>query len=118
MNVIERIRTFNTAHFTVTVDAIEEFDADMSWDEDGSVMRQIDHGELVLFCARVRVTHDVLGTIGDDYLGDCICETYAAFEDHRGGIGGSYFADMVRTAISAARDRIETVNASSVYIRS
>jgi len=32
---IGTIREFKTKHFHVVVDAVEEFDLDLSWDEDG-----------------------------------------------------------------------------------
>jgi hypothetical protein len=76
------MREFKTKNFRVVVDAIEEFDLDLSWDEDGSQARRIDSGELIAFCVRARVFFQGI-EVGSDYLGNCIYESLKAFEDHR-----------------------------------
>lgn len=76
------IREFKTRHFRVIVDAIEESDLDLSFDDSGETARQLDNGSLIAFCARVRVLTDGL-EIGSDYLGNCIYKSLADFEDHR-----------------------------------
>ena len=110
------IREFRTANFRVVVDAIDDDDADLSWDEDGSTRAGLNSGALVLFCARARVFYR--GTeIAADYLGGCVYKSLADFQDHRkcasytrelranGGaaVCGSYFADMIAEVISEAR---------------
>lgn len=79
---IGTIREFKTQNFHVVVDAVEEFDLDLSWDEDGSTRRGLENGTLIAFCARARVF--LRGKeIASDYLGGCIYKSLAEFEDHR-----------------------------------
>jgi hypothetical protein len=78
------IREFETENFRVVVDAIEEFDLDLSWDEDGSQRARLESGDLIAFCARARVILKSTGQeLGTDYLGNCIYQSLQAFEDHR-----------------------------------
>jgi hypothetical protein len=78
------IREFETENFRVVIDAIEETDLDLSWDEDGSQREGLDSGRLIAFCARARVILKETGQeLGSDYLGGCIYESLRAFEDHR-----------------------------------
>lgn len=113
------IRTFKTRNFKVIVDAIEEDDLDLSFDEDDSVRKGLESGKFVAFVARVRVLlHG--SEVGTDYLGGCIYESLDAFQDHRvvgkqnadyeargeSGRSGSYFHDMIRTAIAEAREHV------------
>ena len=129
MNTLDTIREFKTAHFTVIMDAVEDYDMDLSWDETGEVLQKLKTGEYIGFAARCRVIHDKLGEIGIDYLGGCIYSTIAEFQDHReckaqtrknreagrAAICGSYFSDMIASAISEARTAINT--AQHIYIR-
>src|SRR6267378_7463514 len=79
---IGTIREFKTQNFHVVVDAVEEFDLDLSWDEDGSTRRGLENGTLIAFCARARVF--LRGKeISSDYLGGCVYRSLAEFEDHR-----------------------------------
>jgi hypothetical protein len=135
MYVIGTIREFHTDNFDVIIDAIEEQDADLSWDDTGDTARRIDDGSLILFCARARVlfTGDDGENIklASDYLGNCVYESLEAFADHRecarytrelrakgdDAICGSYFSDMVSNVCKEARreivrlaERLDTVN--------
>jgi hypothetical protein len=121
---IGTIREFKTKNFKVVCDALEEYNLDLSFDEDGSTREALESGELMAFVARVRVFfqgHEV----GSDYLGGCIYKSLESFMDHRecgvqnakyarlekrqklapGSLGrcGSYFHDMIREAIREAR---------------
>jgi hypothetical protein len=79
---IGTIREFKTQNFHVIVDAVEEFDLDLSWDEDGSMRRGLENGTFMAFCARARVF--LRGKeITSDYLGGCVYRSLAEFEDHR-----------------------------------
>lgn len=106
MNTIDTIREFKTRNFTVRVTAEEDYDMDLSFDETGEVRAKLEGGEYIGFCAAVRVyCHGA--EVGTDYLGGCIYESPRAFMDHFGirqqkGCG-SYFSDMVRSAIAEAR---------------
>src|SRR5690606_18294100 len=82
-DVIGTIRTFRPPTFMVIVDALEDFDTDLSWDKDGEVLAKLESGEYVAFCARARVLHPELGELASDYLGGCIYESIEGFEDHR-----------------------------------
>ena len=129
MNKIETIREFRTRHFTVQVDAVHDPDLDLTFDEDGSVLEKLDSGELMGFAVCVRVLHDQLGELGRGYLGGCIYESPAAFQDHRacgrynrelaerGEVArcGSYFTDMIRGAIDEARENLKS--ARRIYVR-
>jgi hypothetical protein len=102
----ENIWSFRTKNFRVDYDVTDEDDLDLSWDEDGCVRQGLQSGKYVAFQARVAVYwkgHE----IGADYLGGCIYENVEQFMDHRGikrqPNCGSYFTDMIRTAIKEAR---------------
>jgi len=118
------IREFRTAQFLVVVDALEDYDVDLSFDESDEVRKRLESGEYVCFTARARVIHDDLGELAADYLGGCIYKSLAAFEAHRecgaqqravnakrkrqkkGPVCiGSYFSDMVKTVCKEARER-------------
>jgi hypothetical protein len=114
---IGTIRSFHTKNFRVIVDAIEEVDLDLSFDDDGEVQRRLENGTLIAFVARARVIGPMGIELASDYLGGCIYESLEAFADHRecgrqnrtyeanGDTGrcGSYFADMVSSVCSEAR---------------
>jgi hypothetical protein len=79
---IGTIREFKTTNFRVVIDAVEEFDLDLSWDEDGSARRGLENGTLIAFCARARVF--LRGSeIASDYLGNCIYKSLEDFADHK-----------------------------------
>lgn len=134
MESMGTIREFRTAQFRVIVDAVPDCDLDLSWDDDGGTREGLESGRFISFCARVRVLHDTLGEVGTDYLGGCIYECLEAFDDHRKVKAyerelnakrrkqhkakvsiGSYFSDMIRSAISEARKTVS--GAQSVYVR-
>jgi hypothetical protein len=104
---ISNIYTFRTAQFLLTVDAFVDPDLDTSWDETGDVIEGLDSGRYVSFMVRTRLVHGDSGLEAEDWLGNCIYESPAAFMDHRGikkhpGCG-SYFSDMVRTVCDEMR---------------
>ena len=114
------LREFRTAQFRVVADWTEDYDADLSFDETDETRRNLESGKWVCMLVRVRVLHSRLGEIGTDYLGSCIYTTPEAFMDHRecgaetrklraegsDAVCGSYFADMIREAISEARKAV------------
>ena len=109
---IGNIRTFETANFRVTVDAFEDYDVDLSFDDTGEVRRKLETGEYVCFTVHAEVIHKPTGTsLGEDYLGGCIYADIAEFQDHRGANGrwGSYFKDMIGEAIAEARKQVATL---------
>jgi hypothetical protein len=80
-STIGTIREFKTKNFHVVIDAVEECDLDLSWDEDGSTREGLDNGSLIAFCARARVF--LRGKeIASDYLGNCIYKSLEDFADH------------------------------------
>ena len=123
------IREFRTRHFRVTVEALPDDYTDLSWDDTGEVRAKLESGELQAFCVRARVTHDALGTLAEDYLGDCIYSDPSEFMDHRecaaytrklhaegsSAICGSYFSDMVSQVCREARDALR--KARTLYVR-
>lgn len=113
------MREFYTRNFHVVCDAFEDWDVDLSWDEDGSVRKGLESGKLVCFTAHV-VVYFKGHEVGEDYLGGCIYGSLAEFMDHKEcgkqnreweaegqpGRCGSYFRDMIRTACAEARKNI------------
>jgi hypothetical protein len=78
---IDIIREFKTKNFHVVVDAIEEADLDLSFDDDDSTREGLENGSLIAFCARARVF--LRGKeIASDYLGGCIYKSLEDFADH------------------------------------
>lgn len=114
------IRKFHTANFTVVVDAEEEFDLDLSFDDTGEVAEKLDSGEYIAFCAHAYVLGPNGETLADDYLGGCIYQDLESFMDHRAcgrrnkeleasgetARCGSYFTDMIHEVCSEARKEI------------
>jgi hypothetical protein len=121
------IRKFETENFTVIVDAQEENDLDLSFDEDGSVAEGLDSGKFVAFVARARVLFHG-EEIAVDYLGGCVYESIEEFMDHRecgranrtfeehgqSGRCGSYFTDMIHTVVTEAREHLAKMKAVRV----
>ena len=110
MQTLGTIRTFRRGRFTVVVDAVEELDVDLSWDDDGEVGRKLERGEYVAFCARARCLLDGV-EIASDYLGNCIYPSFGKFMDHvgisrRAPGCGSYFSDMVRNVCREGREAV------------
>lgn len=112
------MRQFQTKNYTVRISAQPEFDLDLSFDDTGEVAQRLDRGELIAFCAHVQVIHRPTGAVlGEDYLGNCVYESFDEFMDHRecakqnreyaargeAGRCGSYFAQMIGEAIGEAR---------------
>ena len=121
---IGTIRTFKTANFSVVVDALEDFDLDLSFDETGEVLEKLESGDLMAFTARARCYYQG-AELASDYLGGCIYSELEDFADHRAcgkqnreyaakgesGRCGSYFTDMVKTVISEARKEVKRIQA-------
>lgn len=114
------IRRFRTKNFTVVMEAVEENDLDLSFDETGEVAEKLDSGEYVAFCAHAYVEGPSGETLAEDWLGNCIYEDFDAFMDHRAcgrsnrdleakgetGRCGSYFSDMIHNVCDEARKEL------------
>ncbi len=128
------IREFNTKNFRTTIEAEEDWDVDLSFDEDGSVRKDLESGKLINFCAKVEVVHKETGdSLATEYLGGCIYKSIEEFMDHKecgkqnreyeakgeAGRCGSYFTDMIKTACENARNEIakRAVVYSAIYVR-
>jgi hypothetical protein len=106
------IRTWKTARFTVTLDWAWEDSPDLSWDDTGEVIAQLESGELGNYTFRVLVSCDGR-EIGSDYLGNSIYADPEEFYLEHIGIAakareagqnfGVYFTDMMHGAIAEAR---------------
>lgn len=74
------------------------------WHGDGEteINRKIDSGELLHFQVHVEVSLAGIA-LGHDFLGSCC---YRKYEDF---LGGDYHRDMVRTAISDAKDKLRVL---------
>lgn len=112
------MREFITQNYKVRISAEEEFDLDLSWDDTGKVKKGLESGLYIAFCAHVEVIHRQTGAVlGEDYLGNCVYESFDDFMDHRecakqnreyaaqgiDGRCGSQFAGMISEAIRDAR---------------
>jgi hypothetical protein len=115
----ELIREIKTKDFTIRVTAEEEYTLDLSFDEDGSIEKLIEAGELGVFCAKAECFFKGV-SISTDYLGQCIYKSVAEFQDHKGcrpAGHGSYFSDMVRTVVGEARDFLKDCSEKSLTSR-
>jgi hypothetical protein len=129
MRKVGTIREFKTRNFRVIVDAVEDDDLDLSWDDTGEIREKLENGELMNFSVRARVFHKELGELSADYLGGCIYESPADFMDHMecaeqtrklreqgsDAVCGSYFADMVRQSVKDARKAL--IAAKGIKVR-
>jgi hypothetical protein len=103
---MKKMWQFKTKNFTIQWHIEADSYCDTSFDETGEIQEKINSGEWECFTSRMRVIHNTTGaTLGEDYLGGSIYADPAEFRDHIGAQGkyGSYFRDMVSTAISEAR---------------
>ena len=130
MHTLGTIRTFRTKNFTVKVTAEEEYDVDLSWDDDGSTREGLENGTLIAFCAKAAV-YCRGREIATDYLGNCIYKSLDDFMDHKEcgkqnkeraakgepGRCGSYFRDMITAVCRDARKEIETLQSVRVRTR-
>lgn len=114
----DRVWTTLTPNFEVALDCTPDDDLDLSWDETGEVLEQIESGEWGHYTFRAQVLERATGAeLGVAYLGGCIYADPAEFVDHRAcgrsnreleakgetGRCGSYFTGMVAEAIAEAR---------------
>ena len=112
MSTWNNLRTWNTAHFCVTLDWTWEDYPDLSWDDTGEVTAKLESGEYGNYTFRVRVTCDGR-EVAADYLGNSIYADpmefarehlgLAALRREHGKNYGCYFTDMMHNAISEAR---------------
>lgn len=110
---------FATKDFRVQWDIHPCDDLDLSWDETGETARNLDSGLWSAFDSEIRVFYRGR-EIASQYLGQSIYENPADFRDHVGSRGayGSYFTDMVKTAIAEARQQMrEEAKRKTPYIR-
>lgn len=89
--------------FTVRLELLPEFEGP-DWDfeseeERADLIRKIEQGALLWFCARVSAWKAGV-ELGVDYLGGCCYDSVSDF------VGGEYFADMVDSAVAEARTKI------------
>ena len=126
------IRKFETKHFRVIVRAEEEYDLDLSFDDTGEITRGLETGKYVAFCAHAFVVFKPTGTVlADDFLGNCIYESFESFMDHKecgqqnreyaaqgiNGRIGSYFTQMVANVCAEARNQFKQMQDSICSIR-
>lgn len=108
---MQTIWQFNTKRFSIDLAWDYENDVDISWDDTGETAEKLQSGEWTCALFRVRVRCDGR-TVGEDYLGNSIYANVSEFRDHIGLAAkaradghnyGSYFTDMVHSAIGEAR---------------
>ena len=111
--MVELIREFKTARFTVRITAEEDFDLDLSFDDTGEVAEKLESGEYVNFCVKAECFLDG-NSIATDYLWECVYEDPKDFQDHKGMNAkghGSCFSDMVRNVCKEGREYIQSAEA-------
>lgn len=127
MQPIAKIREFKLGKLHLIVDALPDWEPDLSWDETGEVRAKLESGEFVCFVARARLFYDGV-KLADDYLGGCIYADPAEFQDHRQcgaetrrlresgstAVCGSYFSDMVRGVCHAGRAKLRKLQGVKV----
>jgi hypothetical protein len=97
---------FKTKNFVLEWAIEPDYDCDFSFDETGETAEKVRSGEWECFSSRITVTHKATGAVlGEDWLGGSIYANPEDFRDHVGAQGkyGSYFRDMVSSAVSEAR---------------
>ena len=100
----ETIHKTTSAGFDIVFSVTHE-DCAPDWDFDTEedkqdLLRRINNGDLVWFVARVQAFKNGI-ELGTDYLGGCCYNSYMQFVEENG-----YYADMVESAISEARETI------------
>lgn len=101
MRTLAVIRWIKTKHFAVRVHAVEDYDLDIGWDEDGSVQKGLRDGSLVHFGVIAEVRHRKTGAVlGEDSLWGCIEKTYKDFRT------SMYLRDLVSNACRDARNAL------------
>jgi hypothetical protein len=108
MQTLETIYTFRTRDFCVKVEALPEYDPDLSFDESGETAEMIERGDWLCFAVRASLSFRD-SDIAEDYLGNCIYENFRDFRDNIGSKDGSYFSDMVRQVIKEGREHIKSI---------
>lgn len=68
------------------------------------IEKDIEKGNLVVFCARVVALKKGV-VVAEEYLGQCIYENYADFFEEKGG----YFDDMLDRVVVAANDTLKSL---------
>ena len=101
MHTIDTMQTRHTDAFTIQFQALEEYDLDLSFDEDGSIREALDCGELVAFCAAVFVYYKG-AEIGSSFLGNCI------YRDPREFLKSGYLTGMLEEACNEARAHFQS----------
>jgi len=102
---IGTVRIFDSGNVRVIVDALPELEPPTDKYEEGDkALQQIRNDDVLWFTARARVIDRITGTVlGEDYLGMCDYESLQDFNRPEG-----YMNDMIRAAISRARDSLQT----------
>jgi len=98
--------TFKTRRFIVRATIEPDNDVDLSWDDTGEIAKGLNSGLYAAFNTTVTVETRNGQELGRDTICGSVYENPADFfSEHRGSRGkwGSYFADLVRGAISQAR---------------
>jgi len=114
MQTLETIYTFRTRNFCVKVEALPEYNPDLSFDESGETAEMIESGGWLCFSVRASLSFRD-SDIAEDYLGNCIYENFRDFRDnigiakHKGC--GSYFSNMVRQVIKEGREQMKDIPA-------
>jgi hypothetical protein len=102
---METLWTFKTRKFTVEWSVSPCDYLDLSWDDTGETAENLNSGLWTAFDSKMTVCFRG-EEVGCDYLGQSIYENPAEFRDHIGMNAkghGSYFSDMVRSAVAEAR---------------
>lgn len=109
---------FETANFVIRATIEQDYDLDLSWDEEGEARDKLDSGEWQSFGTVVTVSHKGIELGEDSLWGSIYAEPRDFFREHIGLAAksradgrnyGSYFSGMVREAIGHARKALATM---------
>lgn len=109
---------FETANFIVRATIQQDYDLDLSWDEDGETRAKLESGEYQSFGTIVTVEHKGLELGSDSLWGSIYANPSDFFKEHVGLAAksradgcnyGCYFPDMIREAIREARKSLATL---------
>lgn len=126
MAVKQEMYRFETKHFAIVATIVDDNDLDLSWDEDGETRAKLESGEYQAFGTIVDVYCNGAKIGGDSLWGSVYSEPREFFADHRCAdpmnrncsimrahkganvVIRHYFPDMVRQAIAAAREALNS----------
>jgi hypothetical protein len=106
--------SFKTKHFKVVLEATEDYDCDLSWNEDPQeIIDNINNGFWQCLGFRARVLYgpdDYVAMLSEDSIWGCIYENPKEFwQEHWKNKQPTCFSDMIHRVCQRARARIKSL---------